>query len=131
MTLIDAIEAQAPWVIWWNYWLAFGVFVLPMSLVIWRETRVAGLITVAVAWVTGQVVLWTFDQMGYTRLIGWSHVVLWVPLVIYLWHVWRRPEVPDWPRRILGLILATYVASLAFDISDVVRYLLGERQLLA
>ncbi len=131
MTLVEAIAAQAPWVLWWNYWLVIGVFVLPMTLVIWRETRVAGLITVAIAWVTGQLVLWTFDQMGYTRLIGWSHVVLWVPLVVYLGRIWRTSGLPDWPRRILAVILATYAVSLAFDIADVVRYLLGERDILA
>jgi len=33
---------------------------------------------------------------------------------------------PAWPRRIMMVVLATILISLAFDYTDVIRYFLGE-----
>lgn len=71
--------------------------------------------------------MWLYDQVGYVRLLGIVHVVIWTPLAIYLWQRLKNAEIVVPFRQIIWVFLATMVVSLAFDYADVVRYLLGER----
>ena len=127
MTFKEALAAQPAWLGWWLNWLLIGTLVLPTVLVIWRKTRIVGLVTVAVIVASGFGVVTMFDRLGYVKLLGLPHVVLWTPLVIWLISVWRRGDMPDWPRRIMAVVIVTMLISLAFDYADVLRYLLGER----
>ena len=45
MTLQDALATQPAWVQVWVMWLFIGAFVLPLGLLIWRRTRIAGIAT--------------------------------------------------------------------------------------
>ena len=105
----------------------FGTLVLPLALLIWRPTRVAGLLTVLATVAGGFGVTSMFNSMGYVKLLGLPHVVIWTPLVIWLIVLLRGRDMPVWPRRILSLVILTILVSLAFDYVDVIRYLLGER----
>jgi uncharacterized membrane protein YeaQ/YmgE (transglycosylase-associated protein family) len=131
MTLPEAIAQQPAWIGYWLKWLAFGAFILPLALLIWRQTRVAAVVAivagVAGAFATG----WLYDKMGYVKLLGLPHIIVWTPLAIYFVALLRRPDVPAWPKRIIVVALATILISLAFDYTDVARYLLGERTPLA
>jgi integral membrane sensor domain MASE1 len=69
--------------------------------------------------------------MGYVKLLGLPHIFVWTPLAIYFVTLLRRPDVPVWPRRVIVVALGTILISLAFDYTDVARYLLGERTPLA
>jgi len=131
MTLPEAIELQPAWVGLWLNWLFFGAFILPLSLLIWRQSRLAGVATVAVSLIGAGGVFWLFGQLGYVKLLGLPHILVWTPLAVWLWHQMRRSGMPVWPRRIILVILATIVISLVFDYADLVRYLLGERAPLA
>ena len=65
--------------------------------------------------------------VGYERLLGLSHVLLWTPLLVYLWRSGALHGAEDWFRRWARVLFATNAASLVVDYVDVVRYLLGER----
>jgi hypothetical protein len=131
MTLEEAIAQQPAWIGYWLYWLMFGAFVLPFALLFWRPSRIAGIAGIVAGIAAGFGVGWLYDQMGYVRLLGLPHIIVWTPLAIYLAVLLRRDDMPKWPRRIMVVVLATIVISLAFDYVDALRYLLGERTPLA
>ncbi|KIC36882.1 hypothetical protein [Leisingera sp. ANG-M7] len=128
MTLEEAIATQPVWVQIWVNILFLGAFVLPLALLIWKPSRLAGLVTVAASVLAAGGVYWLYGQLGYVRLLGLPHVFLWTPLVVWLWRQRMRVDMPVWPQRIILLICAVIAVSLAFDYLDVARYLLGERQ---
>ncbi len=127
MTLEEAIAQQPQWVQIWLNILLLGAFVLPAVLLIWRQTRVAGIVSLVVSATAAYGVVWLYDRMGYVKLLGLPHLFLWTPLVIYLVGQFRRDDLPQIPRVLLGAVIATLLISLAFDFSDVIRYILGER----
>ncbi len=127
MTFEEAIALQPAWVGIWINILLFGAFILPVSLLIWKQTRLTAIITVVASVLGGIGVQWMFGQMGYVKLLGLPHIIVWVPLSFYLWNQIKRPDMPQWPVRIMWVILITIGISLAFDITDVARYILGER----
>lgn len=127
MTLQDALATQPAWVQVWVFWLVIGAFVLPLGLLIWRRTRIAGIATIAASVVAGMSVDWIFGQLGYVRLLGLPHIVFWTPVAIYLFLLQRDPGVPARAALLIRVILATITISLAFDVTDVLRYALGDR----
>ena len=127
MTLEEAIAQQPQWISWWLNWMLFAAFALPFALFIWRQSRIAALATIAASVAGGLSVGWLYDQLGYVKLLGLPHVIFWTPLAIYLFLQIRRADMPKWPKRIMMVTLATIVISLAFDYTDVVRYLIGEQ----
>jgi uncharacterized membrane protein YeaQ/YmgE (transglycosylase-associated protein family) len=127
MTFEDALALQPAWVNYWLYWLMFGAIILPLALLIWRQTRMASIAAIVAGVVAGFGVNWLYGQLGYVKLLGLPHIVVWTPLAAYLIVLLKRADIPKWPRRIMMVVLATILVSLAFDYADVVRYLLGER----
>ncbi len=69
-----------------------------------------------------------YDQIGYVRLLGIVHVILWTPLFFYLLRRAWRGEMGLWFRVVIWLFVVSLGISLAFDYVDVVRYLLGQRE---
>ena len=127
MSFQEAIAQQPAWVFWWLNWMAVGVFVLPLSLLIWRQSRIVGVVTLLAVFLAAVIINLMYDAMGYVKLLGLAHIIFWTPLIFYLFRNVRREDMPIWPRRILIVILATILISLAFDYVDVLRWLLGER----
>lgn len=127
MSFAEAIALQPTWVGLWLNWLLFGAFILPLALLIWRSTRMAALLTLAAGIIAGISINWMYSRLGYVKLLGLPHIILWGPLVVYLISRMRRKDIPKWPWRILFVIVATLLVSLAFDVVDVARYALGER----
>lgn len=128
MTFDQAIQLQPQWVQIWLNILLFGAFILPLSLFIWKQTRLTGLVTLLSSAIGGFGVTWIYDQMGYVKLLGLPHIIFWTPVVIYLYREIKREDMPLWPKRIMIVIALTIVISLVFDYADVARWLLGERQ---
>ncbi len=127
MTFEEAIATQPGWIFWWLNALFLGAYVLPVSLLIWRATRITGAITVAASFASGYALNLMFNSMGLVRLLGLPHILLWTPLVIYLIAQLRRPDIPKLPRWIMIIIIGFLLVSLAFDYADLMRYMLGER----
>ncbi len=126
MTLSQAIALQPTWVQYWLYVLIFSIVVLPLTLLIWKQTRVTAIITIAASFLAGFGVSKIFDHLGYVKLLGLPHIILWTPLVWYLLQQTRREDMPLWPKRIMMVMLAVFITSLAFDYVDVLRYVLGQ-----
>lgn len=127
MSLQDAITHQPLWVRLWLNWLLFGAYALPLALLIWRQTRIAGIAGIIAGVVGGFGVGWLYDQLGYVKLLGLPHIIAWTPFAIYLALHLKRTDLQRWPRRIMTVVFATILVSLAFDYTDALRYALGER----
>ena len=131
MTLQDAVALQPPWLTWWLTWLTFGAFILPLALLIWRETRIAGLASIVAGVLAAVATSWLYDRFGYVKLLGLPHIVVWTPLVVYMVGVLRKPALPRYARWVLLVVVGTILISLAFDYTDLLRYALGNRAPLA
>ena len=114
-----AFTADLPqWVHLWMRWMEF-VFLSSLWFLLARiEARwvlATAIATTVVAFLVGYL-------FGWSGLWGAVHVVLWTPLVIYLWR--RRPPLAE--RSGYGIwvhaLMATIVVSLAFDIVDATRW---------
>ncbi len=127
MTLQETLTLLPDWLIWWFYWLVFAVAVLPLALLFWPQSRKVGLITVMASILTGAAVYGMFRQMGYVKLLGLPHLLIWGPLAVYLFRKQAKDAMPIAARWIIRVVLVTLLISLAFDVVDVLRYMMGER----
>jgi formate hydrogenlyase subunit 3/multisubunit Na+/H+ antiporter MnhD subunit len=127
MSLSDAIATQPLWVQYWLYVLLAGIIVLPLVLLIWKQTRLTAVIILVASFAAGFGVSLVYDRFGYVKLLGLPHIIFWLPLVWYLYSQIKREDMPVWPRRVMMLIVAVLMISLVFDVVDVTRFALGER----
>ena len=111
----------------WLYWMSFAIIVTPLVLVFSKATRLDAVIVLLtnIAMLVGMS--WIYDLMGYVRLMGIVHVILWTPLFVYLFLRAKKGEMPLLCRLVIWMFAATLAVSLVFDYTDAVRYLLGER----
>jgi len=127
MTFEDSIATQATWIQLWVNWMGIalvGTFVvLLFSRKTWRDAAVI-LVANGVMFFLMQ---WLYGQVGYVRLLGLPHIIIWTPLAIYLFRRTRNGGFGLPFRIAMGVLLVTITASLAIDYVDVARYLLGER----
>jgi hypothetical protein len=112
----------------WLYWMSFAIAITPLVLVFSKATRLDALIVFLTNLAMFVGMAWIYDQMGYVRMMGIVHVILWTPLLIYLFLRAKNGEMPLLCRLVMWMFAATLAVSLAFDYTDVVRYLLGERE---
>jgi len=127
MTLQEAIASQDAWIgIWTNVLLVCAIG-LPLVLLIWEPSRVAGMVTALGTVVSGMAMNWLYGELGYVKLLGLPHIIIWVPVVWFLLAQARRTDMPAWPKRIMWVIITALCVSLVFDVVDVARYLLGAR----
>jgi len=115
------------WQTVWLYWMSFAITVTPLVLILSKATRLDAVIVFLTNLAMFIGMSWVYDQMGYVRLLGIVHVILWTPLFIYLFLRAKNAEMPLLCRLIMWMFAATLAVSLVFDYTDVVRYLLGER----
>lgn len=127
MTFEEAVLQLPTWVQIWMNILLFGAFILPLSLLIWKQTRVTSILTLFVSILAGFTIMQMYDSMGLVRLLGLPHIILWTPLLVYLIKQARRAELPKPAIWIIRIISAIILISLLFDYYDVIRYLLGDR----
>lgn len=127
MTLFDGINASPDPVRYWVFWMACVLTVVPLALLIRPDTRKTAIILILMGAVTAVVMTALHAKVGFVRLLGLPHVILWTPLLIWLVSLLRRDAHPGWPRLLLIVLAATIAVSLVFDYIDVARYLLGER----
>jgi hypothetical protein len=112
--LIDAILAQPDHLRLWMGWLVFVNLVLP--LVFWPRTE---------AWVTqiaflvnAAIMSSLFEVHGYSGILGLAHLMVWPPLLLWLWSRWYG--IDGVAIRLWILVLAaSNLASLALDLRDV------------
>jgi hypothetical protein len=127
MTLEDAIQTQPAWLSIWLNVMMLGAFVAPLALLIWRESRVIGALAIVAGVLSAIGVSTLYDMGGYTKLLGLPHILLYTPLAYVIWRKIKSGDLRAWPKRIAWVVLITILVSLAFDYTDFVRYLLGNR----
>ena len=118
------MQAGPAWVVVWTDILAA---ILLASIVFAFFRREALVIFIAGA-LGAAATLAIYSQVGYVRLLGLGHTLFWTPAVIWLWmrrSSWRVAE--TWSGKYIALAFTVMVISLAFDITDVGRWILGER----
>jgi hypothetical protein len=127
MTLEQAIASQPAWLSIWLNIMMLGAFVAPLVLLVWRESRIIGVLAIAAGVVSAIGVSTLYDLSGYTKLLGLPHIFLYTPLAYIIWRKINGGDMRIWPKRIAWVVLITVLISLAFDYNDVLRYLLGNR----
>ena len=115
------------WMIVWLYWMSFAIIVTPTVLIFSKATRLDAVIVFLTNLAMFVGMAWIYEQMGYVRMMGIVHVILWTPLFIYLFLRAKKGEMPLLCRLAIWMFVATLAVSLVFDYTDVARYLLGER----
>jgi len=73
-----------------------------------------------------------YAQFGFTRILGVGHILFWTPTLFYMISLQGTLAVrKTWFGRWLWLAILVMGGSLVFDYSDLVRYLLGDRDVIA
>ena len=125
--MYDVMFSNTGWIRIWFYWLGFAIVATPAILAFSKTTRRDALIVLVINISVFVSMGWLFRQIGYVRLLGIVHVILWTPLFIYLLSRAKNGNMTFPFRLVIWLFVVTLAVSLAFDYVDVVRYLLGER----
>lgn len=125
--MYDVMFSNTGWIRIWFYWLGFAIVATPAILALSKATRRDALIVLVINISVFVSMGWLFRQIGYVRLLGIVHVILWTPLFIYLLSRAKNGNMTFPFRLVIWLFVVTLAVSLAFDYVDVVRYLLGER----
>ena len=109
----------------WLYWMSFALTVPPLILLFSKATRLDAVIIIVanIAMLWGMS--WLYDQMGFVRLMGIVHVILWTPLFVYLFRRVKTGDIPMVFRVAMIIFMVTIGISLVFDYTDTIRYLLG------
>lgn len=128
MNALEAFAADlatAP--LWVQYWVNFmGLAFAPAIPLAFKRVEARWALLVMALSIPAMAFL--HSMVGYVRLLGIVHVVIWTPFVIYLWRRrdrWRIRETLS--GKWIALLFATMIVSLVFDYADVARWLLGER----
>jgi len=111
--------------LWLQIWLLIlvGINFAAILFVLkdWRP-RIIILAFILVALIMGSM----FERFGYTRILGLVHVIVWTPLLAYLWKTRKKYPEHIWTNRYIYLFVAIVGMSLVVDYIDVIRYLLGD-----
>ena len=128
MSFEEAIATQPSWVQWWVNWMSIAIVGSMIALLFSKTTRRDSAVILMTSLAIFFMMMWLYQQIGFVRLLGIVHVVIWTPLVVYFWRRLKNPAITVPFRQVIWVFLATIVVSLVFDYADVVRYLLGERE---
>ncbi|MEO0750978.1 MAG: hypothetical protein AAFY25_04185 [Pseudomonadota bacterium] len=127
MSLSEAIATQALWIQLWVGWLAL-INIATLVALLWSPATRRDGVTVGIAFVANYLFMtWLYGQVGYVRLLGLSHVLIWTPLALYLVLALRGPSISGWVRPLTQVFVISLCLSLAFDVTDVARWLMGAR----
>ncbi|MCH7960337.1 MAG: hypothetical protein IID08_09405 [Candidatus Hydrogenedentes bacterium] len=110
----------------WMLWVMWMMALNTASMIFcWKKIEAR---FVLAAWIPNGIFMTLLaEQMGYTRILGLSHVIFWTPLVIYLFTRRKNFEWSTTYGKWLYILLVTNVASLVIDYIDVIRYIAGDR----
>lgn len=127
MTFEQHIAQEAWWLQTWIYWLV----VINTASILFAFVR-QDAHWVLTAWLANLLIMPAiFDQVGYVRLLGLSHIIVWTPLLIYLYRRMQTKEIA-WATlsgKYLYVLAVTNAISLVIDYVDLVRYLIGDGEL--
>jgi hypothetical protein len=112
--LIDAILAQPEHLRLWIGWLVFVNLFIPLLFI----PRTEAWVTIIAFLTSGAITSYLFEIHGYAPILGLAHLIVWPPLLLWLWTRWYG--IDSFSMRIWVMILAlSNIASLAIDLRDV------------
>ncbi len=120
----DDVLAQPVAVQLWVLWMIAAIFVVPGLLLRYESSRREGTVILASSIVLAVLMLLWYSQVGYTRIIALPHILIWPPLLGYLYLRRNNLASPARVRWLTTILVLTLVVSLAFDCTDVIRYIL-------
>lgn len=127
MPFEEAVTLLPTWVQYWMNVFPIVMLGCMLVLVFAKPTRRDALIVFVPVVLSVVIIFAMYGQMGMVRLLGLGHVVLWTPVVIYLYRRWSSEKLPSLQSKAVVVLGLTMVAVLVFDYLDVIRWLLGER----
>ena len=78
------------------------------------------------------MVIAIYGQFGFTRILGVGHILFWTPTLFYMVSLQGTSAVrKTWFGRWLWLAILVMGASLVLDYSDLIRYMFGDREVIA
>lgn len=126
---LESVLLRGMWAsaVGWKFWLAWMILLnLVVSSFYFRRYQEARFILFA--FLTAAVIMVVIaESLGYVRLLGIGHVVLWTPLMVYLFRRVAKGGDDRFYARYLMAVLVTDSLSLVIDNVDVGRYILGEQ----
>ena len=93
--------------------------------------RIEALAIVASFIASGVMMTWLYSVVGYVRLLGLAHLVFWLPVYIWLLIKFSKGAFTGAFKVYLLVYFAIAGLSLIVDAVDLVRYLIGDGDLLA
>lgn len=121
--MLADISQEGPLLQAWVYWMA----VLNTASILFVIQRVEARWVLA-AWILNTLLIsFLYETFGYTRILGLSHIILWTPLLAYLWSRRSHFTAGTWADRYFIVLGATILVSLIFDYVDLVRYFMGDQ----
>jgi len=127
MSFSEAVATMPDAIRLWVLWLTIVMVVAPVALMVDRTARREGLV-VLVSTVAVMVSMQALHAaVGFVRLLGLPHVIVWTPLAVWLVRRLRVAPLSRPAQATIGVFLASILFSLVFDFADVARYLAGDR----
>ncbi len=122
--------AQEP--IWLQAWVLWMVVVnLGIAIFIPFKWSRKEAWVIAIAMVVNMAFMnFLFSQVGYTRLLGLSHILIWTPMLVWLAPRLKRHGTGHLYGLALHTVFITNVLSLIVDYIDLIRYLVGDGDLI-
>lgn len=127
MSFSEAVATQGPILRLWVRWMTLLMVGTPLLLLIHKSCRREGAVPLAAAIANISLMMWLYGQMGFVRLLGLPHLLIWTPLAVHMRLMLRNHRMPRLPGLASWTYLITIIISLVFDYIDVARWLLGER----
>jgi hypothetical protein len=118
--LIDAILAQPDYLRLWLGWLVFVNIVVP--LLFWPRTETW--VTILAFLAGGAIMSALYETYGYSKILGAAHLIVWPPLLLWLWSRWYGVDSVAM-RLWIVILAASNLASLAIDAFDVAGFFLS------
>jgi hypothetical protein len=132
--LNEAIATEPTWLQLWVLVLVVTNLVALLFVVGRRDgrfhVRYESIAILVSFFAAGAFMGWIYEQAGYVRLLGLAHLVFWTPA--WVWILSRRRQIgtADLFGKYVHLYLGVAGLSLVIDAIDVVRYLVGDGELL-
>lgn len=123
MDMMQDIAREPLWLQAWVYWLMIANTAAILFVIQRPEAR-----WILAAWLANVMIIMPafYETFGYTRILGVAHIIVWAPLLVYLWDRRERFDTATWAGRYLWVLFATNLASVVIDYVDLARYLSGD-----
>ncbi len=120
--VMQYVQAVPQWVV---IWLAVLAVMNTLSVFFLRH-RVGWVVLLCWLIILGVSAWLVMQQGGITRVVAWTHLI-WVPMIIILGLMARRPSETRLVNVWLHVVVLCNCVSLAFDTVEIVRWIGGAR----